>query len=347
MGWDPEKVYGKNPFEGLDLPDEFETAPETVPPIPEIVGLKFQIVDSIHYEYSKHSDYRARVFKARANWDNFEGTVVMKLFHSDEPAEDCSLDRSLDLFERESNAYARLLHHGICSKGVVPHCHGSYRFPPTWKSDLRFTSDPHFPLASFINDIEPPVALVLEYLPGVRPLSPWNITPELAEEIMAALKRIHEAYVLHSDLYPRNILIKKDGSPCWIDFDAAQIPPDPEVTPAWLNEELADAWSLLYEELLPDRARVIRGEKPRHQDCLAPVLPHMLEDNDSALASNNPLEVPNLVFDNEGFVSSNSSQITDPPSFYQDTGIEDSVSTAGEKSIILENLDSEVLGINM
>ncbi|TFK67759.1 hypothetical protein BDN72DRAFT_842608 [Pluteus cervinus] len=56
------------------------------------------------------------------------------------------------------------------------------------------------------------------------------VTHEERSLCLAALRKIHEAGVLHRDLRAENILIADDGTPMIIDFDRAQFNPEPEQT---------------------------------------------------------------------------------------------------------------------
>lgn len=126
-----------------------------------------------------------------------------------------------DWFLDESEAYARLMHGGACQSQYVIQCFGRYRFPSDWRARHSNTVDPHTGVDPFViyeNDLTPPVALILECLEHAQPLTPLNITDQIVDDVLRGLHHIHLCGVLHSDPYPRNILLDKMGQPVWVCF---------------------------------------------------------------------------------------------------------------------------------
>lgn len=120
-------------------------------------------------------------------------------------------------WDREAIAYARLEKAGLTDAGYVPHCYGWYQFPSSWATDPSFAHLAIHPrMADLVHSEPPPRALLIEYLKDASPVSPWNITMDIAHEALRRLSEIHYVGILHRDEYPRNLLITKDGRPVWV-----------------------------------------------------------------------------------------------------------------------------------
>jgi hypothetical protein len=194
--------------------------------------------------------------------------------------QDEDADPDYEPFFLESTAYSYLTYYGICDEGIVSQCYGSYDFPG-WKfcdqmsgrsdieSDGDESDDEMDPLHTVRNDTLPPKALLLEISPGAELLSIDNITPQKADRIVYTDQRVHDAYVLHNDLYPRNILCLPDrrvvlvGSQSlrWssvstltsisqIDFNTAWTYPNDLVTKRTFHDEMKFIWALLFHEIV-------------------------------------------------------------------------------------------------
>ena len=120
----------------------------------------------------------------------------------------------------ESRAYRRLRAKGVCDRGIVPHFHGTIE-PLEPKLCQPF-------LYSFLDDDVLPKAALLEFVPNMRSLA-WSTYDEKAvAQFLPALREINDAWVMPSDVYPRNMMLTGDPSRpiLHIDFDHAQTLPD-------------------------------------------------------------------------------------------------------------------------
>lgn len=158
-------------------------------------------------------------------------------------------------FRRERDAYAHLLHYGICAKGIVPYCYGYVPISRKHISRMIKVCAPgkfDHNVADMKYDLEPPRALLLEYFEDAQPVSFRNATIDIADTALRHLHAIHTAYILHGDINGRNILLLPDGRVVWTDFDSALTlslrrrvhrhePPR-----ATFVDELSLCWSLFY-----------------------------------------------------------------------------------------------------
>ena len=66
--------------------------------------------------------------------------------------------------------------------------------------------------------------MVLEYIPNMEMIVWENHTEERGQAMIRGIDYIHKALVLHADVYPRNIMVLKDGPKrvVWLDFDRAE-----------------------------------------------------------------------------------------------------------------------------
>ncbi|OJD13344.1 hypothetical protein AJ78_06202 [Emergomyces pasteurianus Ep9510] len=94
---------------------------------------------------------------------------VMKVHHGRGPRRYYEpADRELDIHVLESTAYRRLFERGICEKGIVPRFFGTID---------KFDPGPCQPyLRHFANDVYPPSAIFLEYIPNLEMLDLNNYT---------------------------------------------------------------------------------------------------------------------------------------------------------------------------
>lgn len=151
------------------------------------------------------------------------------------------------LFLREKEAYAHLLHYGICAQGVVPNCYGWTELSADHVAAIlslprsRCDSDE----IALVEGVSVK-AIVLEYFHDAENLSIHNVTREIAEKAFKALYAIHTAYVQHDDIHRRHILVLQDGRVVWVDFDSAQCPSQHDVTRYNLFQELNGGWDYMY-----------------------------------------------------------------------------------------------------
>ena len=76
----------------------------------------------------------------------------------------------------------------------------------------------------FLNDINRPSAIFIEYIPGMRQLHLDTFGKERMEKFVQAIEAITAALVMHNDLKPRNFMIAP-GDPervVILDFDRAR-----------------------------------------------------------------------------------------------------------------------------
>ncbi|KAL1863180.1 hypothetical protein Plec18170_000010 [Paecilomyces lecythidis] len=146
-----------------------------------------------------------------------ETTCVMKVHHGRGPGPFYApTGREKNIFICESSAYKRLHETGLCDRGIVPKFYGVIEpLDPT-------LCQPH--LKMFLNDEYLPTAIFLEYIPDMRMLHWANYTEERKENFLKGIQEIHRAFIQHSDIHPRNMMVV-EGDPkraIWIDFDRAQ-----------------------------------------------------------------------------------------------------------------------------
>lgn len=167
------------------------------------------------------------------------------------PRDPCNEDEPVDPtkpLSREKEAYAHLLHAGVCAQGHVSQCYSwtelssahvdaMLRAAPNlvyWKvgraEDLRQkTQEGRFPKA-----------VVLEYFPDVQTLSLDNLTFKMAEQALRSLYAIHSAYVRHGDIRRRKMLILPGGRVVLVDFNCAMCASDRRLTRWDLYHEFQD-----------------------------------------------------------------------------------------------------------
>ncbi|OJD21016.1 hypothetical protein ACJ73_07645 [Blastomyces percursus] len=85
---------------------------------------------------------------------------------------------------------------------------------------------PH--LDAFQCDINPPSAILIEYLPNPLPMNSDTYSKKRFEKVNIGIRQIHSALIEHNDPYPKNVLIVP-GDPervVWIDFDVTIVYPN-------------------------------------------------------------------------------------------------------------------------
>lgn len=124
----------------------------------------------------------------------------------------------------ETTAYTRLRDKGLCDRGIVPRFLGSMR-----KFDQSLCQ-PY--LEMFLDDEYPPSAIFLEYIPNMEMITLNNYTQQRMDNLIAGIREIHKALVLHGDLKPRNMMVVKDDPErvIWIDFNRAQTYEEASIT---------------------------------------------------------------------------------------------------------------------
>ncbi|GJE94567.1 hypothetical protein PsYK624_107370 [Phanerochaete sordida] len=165
------------------------------------------------------------------------------------------------LFAREREAYAHLLHYGVCDKGIVPRCHGWATLSAAHiESVARLAPELTYCGSGTLDDIKKqakkglwPNAIILEYFPDAQVLHSRNVTYDIAEKTLRALYEIHAAYVLQGDIRGWNTLLLPDGRVVWIDFNFAMCASDQRLTRFQLFIEFETGWYSLYREMLPNK----------------------------------------------------------------------------------------------
>ncbi|TFK47189.1 hypothetical protein OE88DRAFT_1738874 [Heliocybe sulcata] len=239
-------VWGKNPFREIwkeyEFPDPKIHALPALDPVEPLKRLSVRYSELSCVEVIRDGDEEiddTSIFRVK-----YKGKVyILKLFRSS--IDPCPLiETGPQKLEREKRAYERLLHHGVCSQGFVPMCHGWFELPiPKTSRWLR----------SFVSEEKPPCALLIEDISDGATLSIANISPSVAGQALLAADHIHKAGVLHRDLRPRNTLVRRDGTVVIIDFDKASTWPDERVDLLSLKNEMQLCWSLYFNRMLTDR----------------------------------------------------------------------------------------------
>ncbi|KAL7267477.1 hypothetical protein RUND412_009932 [Rhizina undulata] len=141
----------------------------------------------------------------------------------------------MDLFRNEADAYASLMLHKVDEVGVIPRCFGMLEFvEPT-----EFTRSIN--LETSIEN--PPKGIILEYVKDAEKLEVLDLTKDAVDKVVEVLLKVHDAYVVHGDVCPWNILVTP-GRDILIDFDHAATYPLRDVTPNSLQIEKYLCWEL-------------------------------------------------------------------------------------------------------
>ncbi|KAE8149559.1 hypothetical protein BDV25DRAFT_130264 [Aspergillus avenaceus] len=123
--------------------------------------------------------------------------------------------------------------HGLCKKGYIPDFYGCVKQinPRDWV--------PH--LNEFLDDSQPPNAVLLEYVPDMQEIDLSTFSVKRVSQLRQILSEIHAAGVYHGDPFPRNMMVQKDSDRVlWVDFDRAQTFSLDSITARqrqWLDEE--------------------------------------------------------------------------------------------------------------
>ncbi|KAJ5443997.1 uncharacterized protein N7458_007869 [Penicillium daleae] len=179
---------------------------------PKYQALEIDLSEVTPVELLHESD-DSRVFRGR--WQEKDCCHYTKRY---EP--DLLKEYEIDPFLCESRAYCRLKARGLCEKGHIPDFYGLIHNielkTDGWESHLQpFSGEP-----------ELPNAVVIEFIPNLRPFELSTYSPERADQLKATLIEMHELGVLHGDLERRNVKVQEERNRAlWIDFDRAVIFP--------------------------------------------------------------------------------------------------------------------------
>lgn len=142
-----------------------------------------------------------------------QGMALTCQFHDNGDPGHTRKGRDLNRFRCELNAYHNLREFGVCDRGFVPAFYGHIdRVDP-----LAF----HPPLKHFADDKYQPSAILLEYLPCTEQLNCENYSEDLFHYAVEGIKQIHNAFIHHHDIYPKNMLVVAGRRIVWVDFDVA------------------------------------------------------------------------------------------------------------------------------
>ncbi|KAL4942662.1 hypothetical protein BDV06DRAFT_211633 [Aspergillus oleicola] len=137
------------------------------------------------------------IFKVRFR----ANTCVMKVVRMTSRLSTTPPNREVNPLVCESIAYARLKAEGLCGKGVVPEFYGMIRNiqPAKWAF-----------LDMFVDDISPPNAILIEYIPNLHQIDLSNFSKPRLTKLRRILDKVHEA--------------EQGGQErvFWIDFGSAQ-----------------------------------------------------------------------------------------------------------------------------
>lgn len=174
---------------------------------------------------------------------------------------------SIDRCEQELDGYAHLQHYGVTAKGIVPQCYGWLTLTSAHIEQILALPKLSDAAKGMKLASEPPRAILLEYFADAQPLTIDNISMEIADVVLRSLVELHSAYVLHGDVHSRNILVLPGDRIAWVDLNFSRTPVSPKRCYRYnLLAELSKCWSLLYQELLPDKRIGFRTWQPPTSD---------------------------------------------------------------------------------
>lgn len=158
---------------------------------------------------------------------------------------------SVDPFDTECEAYAHLLHYGVCAAGAVPKCHGWLELGAQHLRQIGSLPDLSDRARAMLRSGEPPRGILLEYFADAVQLNVSNVTETLADNALRGLYKIHASYVLHCDVHPRNILVLPGDRVVWVDFNFSRNASGDWYLPRQrLFYEFGRAWALFYQQLV-------------------------------------------------------------------------------------------------
>ncbi|KAE8370353.1 hypothetical protein BDV27DRAFT_140536 [Aspergillus caelatus] len=133
------------------------------------------------------------------------------VYHNRGPSAFNNPDRELNLFVSESTTYHRMQSKGPWETGVIPSFYGT------------------------IQDIQPlpPYVIFIEYIQSLQTISLSNFSEQHLAKIRQIQDEIHEAYVLHDELLPRNMMTSLEEQ----DKDTPNLSPRSEM---WVTEGVED-----------------------------------------------------------------------------------------------------------
>ncbi|KAE8155333.1 hypothetical protein BDV25DRAFT_135082 [Aspergillus avenaceus] len=200
--------------------------------VPEIEFLEL-LADAVHsymFKVRLHGKtYALKLYTvSQPLWSRFETIALVK-----------------DAFIVESRAYNSLIERNL--GGVVgPHCHGWLAIDKNQEIELDrqfnlsrgYTSTdtglihklkhqgrrPWLGFRQFEKSTDPVRGLLLDYIDGTN-LGKATLTSQAASNLRSQLEQLHSLFIAHGDLFPRNIMVARNGRPFLIDFSSAHIYP--------------------------------------------------------------------------------------------------------------------------
>ncbi|KAJ5375179.1 hypothetical protein N7517_007185 [Penicillium concentricum] len=162
------------------------------PPSIELANVKF-------VEVIKETD---SLYLCRTRWQGKD--CVLKVFSP------YKWDRPEDF----ANAHLYLISMGVV-ENIDPEAEG-------WQPQLKEFHDKTFPQC--LDPKARPNGVLMEYIPDLKMFDLSNYTEQRARSLHRLLNDIHDAGIVHLDIYPRNMLIQGDSDRVLlIDYELAQI----------------------------------------------------------------------------------------------------------------------------
>jgi predicted Ser/Thr protein kinase len=166
------------------------------PPLPKIPpGVTFS-----NFQYIAEGTH-AVIYKVTVRKDKRKATRCLKIYHQgwDTP------------YYLETTAYAYLRRAQV--EEFVPKFYGyDFRKPSNWGLQ-----------AATAEDEEPLYGILLEWLDGAKQLSEQNMDSAVVIDFMRGLTQIHNAGILHNDIFECNMLVLPSKRSVWIDFSCAKM----------------------------------------------------------------------------------------------------------------------------
>jgi len=166
------------------------------PPLPKIPpGVTFS-----NFEYIAEGTH-AVIYKVTAQKDDRKATRCLKIYQQgwDTP------------YYLETTAYAYLRRAQV--EEFVPKFYGyDFRNPSDW--GLHGATD--------VNE-EPVYGILLEWLDGAEQLSEQNMDSAVVIDFIRGIIQIHNAGILHNDIFERNMLVLPSKRSVWVDFSCAKM----------------------------------------------------------------------------------------------------------------------------
>ncbi|OJZ89220.1 hypothetical protein ASPFODRAFT_57968 [Aspergillus luchuensis CBS 106.47] len=132
----------------------------------------------------------------RTRWRNRD--CILKVYHSITASHADPIDREVNIYGYESQAYTRLKAHGLCQMGSIPDFYSMITRinPKKWLPYLN----------EFFDDNLHPNAILNEYIPNLQQIGLSTFSKKRVNKLHQILAEIHQARVYHADPYPQNMM---------------------------------------------------------------------------------------------------------------------------------------------